>query len=185
MKIGIVSDTHGCLDTWRSVFDAYLSTADVILHAGDLLYHGPRNAIPAEYNPKELAVEFNRCAIPIVAAAGNCDSEVDSMVIDFPIQSPFAHVYLDGMRIVINHGHLLSDESRRDLARRYKASLFITGHSHIADLFRDGDTVFLNPGSPAMSKREDKKGTIALLEDRVLRVISISDGETLFMETIS
>lgn len=184
MRIGIVSDTHGCPETWKTIFDAYLFSVDLILHAGDLLYHGPRNAIPAEYDPKNLAVELNRCPVPIIAASGNCDSEVDSMVIDFPIQSPYAHVLADGMNIVINHGHLLDGASRRDTARRYRASLFVTGHTHIAECFRDGDTVFLNPGSPSMSKREDKKGTIALLEDRIVRVISIADGETLFTEKL-
>jgi len=184
MKIGIVSDTHGCLDTWKQIFAGYFSDADLIIHAGDLLYHGPRNAIPTDYNPKELAEEFNNSPVPIIAAAGNCDSEVDQMVINFPIEAPYAHVYLDGLRIIANHGHLLTDTTRIETAKNYHASLFITGHTHIAELFRDGETLFLNPGSPGMSKRADKKGTIALLENSTVRIIDIITGETLLQETL-
>lgn len=179
MKTGIVSDTHGCLETWRYIFKNYLSDADLIIHAGDLLYHGPRNTIPDEYNPKELAEEFNRCPVPIVAASGNCDSEVDSMVINFPIQSPYAHLYIDGKRIIVNHGHLFTPESRKETAQRYKADLFITGHTHLPEIIRDSGTVFLNPGSPGMSKRPDKKGTIALMENGNIRIIDIADGSVL------
>ena len=70
MKIGIVSDTHGCVHTWRRVF-SFLQDADLILHAGDVLYHGPRNTIPAEYQPAELVKELNSCPVPLVFAAGN------------------------------------------------------------------------------------------------------------------
>jgi putative phosphoesterase len=178
MKIGIVSDTHGCLDAWKSVYSRYLSDADLIIHAGDLLYHGPRNAIPAEYNPKGLAEEFNRCPVPIVAACGNCDSEVDSMVIDFPIQSPYAHLFVEGKRIIVNHGHLLTDETRKETAARFRADIFITGHTHIPELAAVNGTIFLNPGSPGMSKRPDKMGTIALFENGVIRIVGIPVGET-------
>jgi len=101
------------------------------------------------------------------------------MVINFPIQSPYAHLFINGKRIIVNHGHLLTPETRKETALRYKADLFITGHTHVAELFREGGTVFLNPGSSGMSKRPDKKGTIALMENDIIRIIDVADGETL------
>lgn len=175
MKIGIISDTHGCAASWQKIYNKFLSDADLIIHAGDVLYHGPRNIIPTEYNPKQLAEIINECPIPIVIAQGNCDAEVDGMVLDLPIQAPYAYVQLGKLRIIATHGHNLTNENRKLLAAKYKADLFITGHTHIAELQKHGDVIFVNPGSPSMSKRQDKRNTIALLLDKK---VSIYDTDT-------
>lgn len=177
MKIGIISDTHGCIETWTKVFDRFFYDADFIIHAGDLLYHGPRNAILPEYNPKELAAALNHAPVPIVAARGNCDSEVDGMVLEFPIQSPYAHIFINGMRLLVHHGHTLSSEQKLALAGRYRINLFVTGHTHIASLEEINDTVFLNPGSPAMSKMSDGIKTVALLKNNLLEIVDIENGK--------
>ncbi len=176
MKTGIISDTHGCAETWKRVFSSYLSDCGLILHAGDILYHGPRNSIPDEYGPGSLSKLLNSCPVPIIAARGNCDSEVDAMVLDFPIESEFAHIYDNGLRILVCHGHSTTREMREGLAARYGTDLFITGHTHIAEMYKDCGTLFLNPGSPSMSKRPDGKATIAILENRTVRIIDIIDG---------
>jgi len=185
MKIGVVSDTHGCLETWRKIFSQYFSDADLILHAGDILYHGPRNPIPAEYNPKELAEELNNCPVPILVACGNCDAEVDTLVLNFPIQSPYTYLMADGLRIVITHGHNLDDNTRLSMAKSFKADIFITGHIHLPVLEEIDGTIFLNPGSPGMSKREDSHGTIALIENGGIDILDIVTGQKLFSKTIS
>jgi hypothetical protein len=177
MKIGVVSDTHGCVETWRHVYQNYLYDADLIIHAGDVLYHGPRNAIPGEYNPKELAAELNSCPVPIVIVQGNCDAEVDGMVLDIPITKN-SLVYQDGLRIYTQHGHDLDQSTMVALAERYKLDIIITGHTHIPELRASGGCVFLNPGSPVqvMSKREDRQGTLAIITDNEVAIFEVDSG---------
>jgi uncharacterized protein len=184
MKIGIISDTHGCVATWREVYSRYFSDADLILHAGDVLYHGPRNAIPAEYDPKSLAEELNRCPVPIIAACGNCDAEVDAMVLDMPVQAPYAYVFADGRRIVINHGHNFDDAAKWTTAERMKAAVLITGHTHVAVLEKRDGIIWLNPGSPAMTKRPDGRGTIARIIGDRAEILDVKTGEVLLQEEL-
>lgn len=184
MNIGIISDTHGCASTWETVYNRYFADCELIIHAGDILYHGPRNEILAEYNPKQLAETLNACQIPIIAARGNCDSQVDSMVLDMPIQSPYAYVMMEGVAIVVTHGHDLIEETKREMAEKFKVSLFITGHTHIPVLEKHNGIIYLNPGSPAMSKSVDKRGTIARIVGHVIELIDIETGQVLLSETI-
>lgn len=184
MKIGIISDTHGSVSTWEKVYNNYFTECELVIHAGDILYHGPRNDIPEEYNPKRLAELLNACRIPIVAASGNCDSDVDGMVLTMPIQSPYAYIMAEGVPIVVNHGHNLTEQTKQEMAVRFKAAVFITGHTHVAVLEKHNGIVYLNPGSPAMSKRADGRGTVARLIDNVIEVLDVETGQILMSETI-
>ena len=184
MKIGIVSDTHGCAATWRKIYNRYFCDMDVIIHAGDVLYHGPRNVIPDEYDPKALAEELNNCPIPIVAACGNCDAEVDGMVLNIPIQSPYTYLRLENVSVLVNHGHNLSDDAKHALAEKMRVSLFVTGHTHVAALTKQNGCIFLNPGSPAMSKRPDGVGTIARMIGSRIEVLDIESGKVLLAEEL-
>ncbi|WP_371370939.1 phosphodiesterase [Sporomusa aerivorans] len=185
MKVGIISDTHGCLETWQKVFDKYFADADLIIHAGDVLYHGPRNTIPAEYNPKQLAEVLNLCPVPLLTVCGNCDSEVDSMVLKLPIQSPYTYLLLNGLRIAVTHGHNLTEETRVDMARRLQADIFITGHTHVAELEKKDGIIFLNPGSPGMTKRPDGRGTIAWINDNRIEILDIAPGQPIISEVLA
>jgi len=166
MKIGVISDTHGDLTGWRKVMEEIFSDVDMIIHVGDLFNYGPRNPMPEGFAPGELVQDMNALEIPLVAVRGNCDSDVDDMVVNFPLQSPFAVVQLGSLRIVVNHGDKLSDEEKLNLAKRWHVDIFISGHTHRAKLAREGEIVFLNPGSPSLPKENP---TVALLEE--------SDGE--------
>lgn len=186
MKIGVISDTHGCRKTWQHVMKTFFSDVDMILHAGDILYHGPRNVIPAEYQPKELAEDMNSCAVPIVSVRGNCDAEVDDMVLEFPVLQEYQHLHLDGLTIVMNHGHHLpTDEDKAKAARKIGADIIITGHTHVAQLTRKDNILLLNPGSPGMTKRQDNKSTIAMIEDQTVTIYDIHSGEAIITETIA
>ena len=185
MKIGVVSDTHGCLDNWHKIFSKYFFDADLIIHAGDVLYHGPRNAIPSEYNPKELAEVLNKMNIPMLIACGNCDAEVDTMVLNIPLQSPYINAYINGLTIIATHGHHLNNLSRLLQAKSLNANIFITGHTHIPELYEEENIIFLNPGSPGMSKTENKHGTIALITDTSVDIIDIVTEEKIFSKSIS
>ncbi len=180
MKIGIISDTHGSEDCWKRAFDGFFRDADLILHAGDVLYHGPRNALQADYGPARLAERINACPVSIVAARGNCDSEVDASVLEIALASPYAFVAEGGRRIAVTHGHLAeTDEEKDALAARLQADIFVSGHTHIGGIVRRGKTVFVNPGSPSLSKRPDGRQTIALLDGATLSLLDLYTGEVL------
>lgn len=182
MKIGIISDTHGHEQRWALACEKFFNDADMIIHCGDVLYHGPRNPMLEDYNPAGLAERINNSKIPVVIAKGNCDSEVDAMVLETPIETPYAYVVADGFRIVATHGHTVESDAEKDkMAKHLRADLFITGHIHTNVLEKRGDTIFLNPGSPSLSKREDKRATVATLDlaAKKIAILDIDSGETL------
>lgn len=180
MKIGIISDTHGCHERWSLAYDKYFKDADMIIHAGDVLYHGPRNPMLADYNPAVLAEKINACPMPVVICRGNCDSEVDTLVINAPIQAPYTYVVAEGLKIVTTHGHYVETDADKDkMAAALKADLFISGHVHINVLEKRGNTVFLNPGSPSLSKRKDGRQTAAVLQDGRITIYDIDTDEEL------
>ena len=154
MKIGVISDTHGCRDHWAKAYDKFFKDADLIIHSGDVLYHGPRNPMLEDYNPAELAEKINGCSQPVLICKGNCDSEVDQLVLNTPIQSPYVHAFADGRHIVATHVHYTVLEKR-------------------------GNTVFLNPGSPSLSKREDGRQTCAVISDVDIKVYDVNTAEVL------
>lgn len=185
MKIGIISDTHGHEGAWQTAFDKAFHDADMILHAGDVLYHGPRNPMKADYNPAGLVGKINNCPVPVIIAKGNCDSSVDASCLELPVQAPYAYVVYEGLRIIVTHGDsVMTDEEKDRMAAHLKADLFVSGHIHTTVLEKRGNTVFLNPGSAALSKREDGRNTYAVLEDRTIRIYDIDTDEVLMQYTM-
>lgn len=180
MKIGIISDTHGHEGAWQTAFDKQFHDADMILHAGDVLYHGPRNPMKADYNPAGLVEKINNCPVPVIIAKGNCDSSVDASCLELPIEAPYAYAVAEGLRIIVTHGDAVMTDAEKDkLAAHLKADLFISGHIHTTVLEKRGNTVFLNPGSAALSKREDKRNTFAVLDKKTISIYDIDTDEVL------
>ena len=160
MKIGIISDTHGHEGAWTRACEKFFTGADLILHAGDVAYHGPRNPMKADYNPMGLIERINASEIPVL--------------------SPYAYVFWEGRRIIVTHGDaVMTDAEKDEMAQHLRADLFISGHVHITVLEKRGNTVFLNPGSAALSKRPDGRNTVAVLEDGTIRVFDIDTGDVL------
>ena len=181
MKIGIVSDTHGSIDAWNRALP-FFDGADLIIHAGDVLYHPPRVGSVQGYDIPALVEALNSSKIPIVIAHGNCDSQVYEELLKMPVQAPYALVEFQGVRIVANHGHLLSRDAMLDLARRYKADYFVFGHTHVPDLEPCGDVVLINPGSITIPKLEidgRRVPTVGLVTDDGARIVSIDDGSVI------
>ena len=165
MKIGIVSDTHGSSEAWNKAYEDFFSDADLILHAGDHLYHGPRNRLAADYSPKDLAESINACDTSILSVRGNCDSDVDASVLDIPLVYPYLFAYIDGFRFVVTHGDVTeTKEEKLQLAQKLHADIFISGHTHVAGIEKENGCIFINPGSPALSKRSDGRQTIAMMD---------------------
>lgn len=185
MKIGIISDTHGHEMAWQKAFDKAFHDADMILHAGDVLYHGPRNPMKEDYNPAGFVAKINNCPVPVVIAKGNCDSSVDASCLELPVQAPYAYVVYEGLRIIVTHGDsVMTDAEKENMAKHLRADLFISGHVHTTVLEKRGNTVFLNPGSAALSKREDGRNTYAVLENRTITIYDIDSDEILMQYTM-
>lgn len=175
MRIGIISDTHGSLYYFEKALEA-IGKCDYMLHAGDVLYHGPRNPLPDGYSPKELAERINSIN-NIVFASGNCDSDVDQMVINHPIQSPYAFLNIGSLRILVCHGYKDSIENLVEYAAKLGANVFVFGHSHVKKLYMSNSVVVLNPGSTSLPK--DGTHSAAVIENGSIKLIDILTGETL------
>lgn len=176
MRIGIVSDTHGSLTAFKKALEA-LGPCDFILHAGDILYHGPRNPLPEGYDPRELAQTINRLEIPFIAAAGNCDAPIDQVLIDFPIQAPYALFCTEKLRVLINHGHEKRVEELVDLASRWRMDILVTGHTHVKRLERTNGLLIVNPGSCSLPK--DGIPSAAVMDENGIKLINILDGNVI------
>ncbi|HHX24888.1 MAG: phosphodiesterase [Tepidanaerobacteraceae bacterium] len=174
MNIAILSDTHGSLEAFKKSLQV-TGSCDFIIHAGDILYHGPRNPLPEGYSPKELADVINKLEIPFIAAAGNCDAPIDQVMLSVPIQSPYALLSLGNYQILINHGHSASEEELISLSKKWNIDLLITGHTHIKKLEKKKELVLLNPGSCALPK--DDIPSIAVFRDSNISLINIENGE--------
>lgn len=146
MKLLIASDIHGSAHYTRILLEAFESEgADRLVLLGDILYHGPRNDLPKEYAPKEVAALLNKYADRIIAIRGNCEAEVDSLMLDFSV-TPDYGVIFDGERsLYISHGH-------REIPKMPCGSAYITGHTHVPHNYTENGIRFLNPGSVSIPK---------------------------------
>ena len=178
MKIGVISDTHGSLTAWKTAYERFLKDMDLILHCGDVLYHGPRNPLPMGYNPAKLAKELNSLATPLIIVRGNCDTEVDQMVLDYPLEAPYAHLFVDDLRIQAQHGHLSHLPAKTE--KGY--DLLISGHTHLPGILKKDGIIRLNPGSPCLPKNSNQTPTIALIEEKKITLWNIQTGEKLDQE---
>lgn len=173
MRIGVISDTHGSVSAWRKAYDQFLHQTDLIIHCGDLLYHGPRNPLPDEYKPNELCTLFNTLEKPIVFVRGNCDAEVDQMILDHPIEAPYAHLITPRWRILVHHGHC----DRLPAKTKNFYNLIISGHTHLPSVKQENGVVYLNPGSPALPKNEPQAPTIAVVDEEAIVIWNIDTKE--------
>lgn len=164
MKLLICSDIHGDLDSMQKVFKAYKDEkADKILILGDLLYHGPRNDLPSTYAPKQVIELLNENKDNIFTVRGNCDTEVDQMVLNFPILADYAIFYLDGLTVFATHGHHHNTETPPPLKA---GDILLHGHTHVLKIEEFGDrNTYINPGSAALPKNENPR-TYMMYENR-------------------
>lgn len=176
MLIGIISDTHGSTEAWRDALEGPFQGADQIWHCGDFLYHGARNPLPEGYNTQELAELINSCPIPILAVRGNCDSEVDQMVLQVALQSPYFLAEHAVGRVLVTHGHHYSPEMMAQMIQLYQIKLWISGHTHVPVLERWDGAIILNPGSASLPKGEEPRRSVALLRDDALELFDLDQG---------
>ena len=153
------------------MLDAYREEqADRLVLLGDLLYHGPRNDLPKEYAPKEVISMLNSLKFEIYAVRGNCEAEVDQMVLDFPVMADYCILVIDGRTFYATHGHIYNQDN---LPPVKKGDILIHGHTHVLKAEQNEDCILLNPGSVSIPK-EGNPPTYAVLADSVFTIKDFS-----------
>lgn len=150
MKLLIASDLHGSAHYCRLLLDAFQrENADKLVLLGDLLYHGPRNPLPMDYDTMAVTALLNGAADRLLCVRGNCDSEVDQMVLQFPMLADYAYLSVDGVNMFATHGHLHGPENPPALQQ---GAFLLCGHTHLPVRRDCGGFTYLNPGSLALPK---------------------------------
>ena len=156
MKLMFASDIHGSALYCRQMLDAFAREgAESLILLGDLLYHGPRNDLPDGYAPKEVITLLNDVSDRLLCVRGNCDTEVDQMVLNFPILADYAILYLDGHRVYLTHGHHFGEDNPPKLR---DGDILINGHTHVPACRDKGGYLYLNPGSVSIPKENSVHG---------------------------
>lgn len=162
----------------------------MLILLGDILYHGPRNSLPDNYNPKEVCALLNPLGDRIIACRGNCDSEVDQMVLSFPMLSDYSFLCDDGVRIFASHGHLYSPERESSLTDNSSgkepviqgstipplagSAIELFGHIHIQMLYKTNEGITVcNPGSISLPKNNSAPG-FALYEKKHIALYNMN-----------
>lgn len=160
MKWLIASDLHGSAYYCRKLLEAYdLEKVDRMLLLGDILYHGPRNDLPTEYAPKQVIAMLNARKQDILCVRGNCDGEVDQMVLEFPIMADYCVLELGKGIVYATHGHHFNEQNLPPL---HKGDILLHGHTHVPKCVEHEEYVYLNPGSVSMPKEDSWHGYMTL-----------------------
>lgn len=163
MKLMIASDIHGSSLYCEELLKRYNDEKpDKLLLLGDILYHGPRNDLPRGYNPKSVIAMLNNIKDEIICVRGNCDAEVDQMVLDFPIMADYSILDLDGRLIFATHGHIYNENNLPPMGR---CDVLLNGHTHIPKCVSHGDYTYMNPGSVSIPKEGSRHGYM-IYEDK-------------------
>ncbi len=160
MKLMIASDLHGSAYYTKKLMDAYRQEGgEKLLLLGDLLYHGPRNALPEEYDCPSVADQLNAIKNEIVAVRGNCDCEVDQMVLEFPMMADYALLEINGLMLYATHGHLWNESSPPNMA---PGTVLLNGHFHVPACNPHGSYLYVNPGSTSIPKGGSVRSYVVL-----------------------
>ncbi|MBE6137599.1 MAG: phosphodiesterase [Erysipelotrichaceae bacterium] len=165
MKYLICSDIHGSIDSANFIANEFKKcSCDYIICLGDVLYHGPRNDLPEAYKPKEVITALNELKDKIICVKGNCEAEVDQMVLDFKIND-YLDITINGIKSHLEHGHHL-DQYNGD------ASIVLYGHTHIPSIEIMDNQVFVNPGSITIPKNGSAR-SYAIWDERRITIYSM------------
>ena len=171
-----LSDIHGVPSTLKRLLEhAANLKAERLVILGDLLYHGPRNGVPDLYDPQIVAELLNTHKERILCVRGNCDSEVDQMMLHFPIMSDYAELMEQGKRFFLTHGHRYNGANPPPIPDK---TVLTHGHTHIPVLKDENGITIFNPGSISLPKMGFPQ-TFGVCENGVLSVRKLVDGEIL------
>lgn len=161
MKWLIASDIHGSLYYGKKLIEQIKKEEpDKVIFLGDILYHGPRNDLPKDYNPKELIKLLNEYKDKIISVRGNCDSEVDQMVLEFPMMADYVILTINDLTIFATHGHLYDVENIP-----FKGiDVVLSGHTHVQKCDKYDHYVHINPGSVSIPKENSYHGYMVVVD---------------------
>ena len=160
MKWMIASDIHGSAYYCRELLAAAeREGAAKLLLLGDVLYHGPRNDLPRDYAPKQVIEMLNGIKEKLLCVRGNCDTEVDQMVLDFPILADYAILAVGERMIYATHGHIYNEQKLPPLG---KGDILLHGHTHVPKCVEHEDYLYINPGSVSIPKENSPHGYLLL-----------------------
>lgn len=174
MKLMFASDIHGDIVSARRVFEVFEQEgAQKLILLGDLLYFGPRNTLTENYDPKSVIALLNENREKLLCVRGNCDAEVDQMVLNFPIMADYSYLAADGYSMLLTHGHKFNKESLQNLRR---GEILIHGHTHVLCIegFGEGN-IYINPGSVTYPK-EGNPASYMIYEDGVFSIRELFSG---------
>lgn len=162
MRYLIASDIHGSAYYTQKILDAFENEkADRLILLGDILYHGPRNDLPLQYEPKKVVQLLNQHKDVIYCVKGNCDADIDQMVLEFPIMSSYFLMEINGHLAFFTHGDIFN---LKNLPPLKEGSILIHGHTHVQANITENGITYLNPGSVSIPKENSYNG-YALLEN--------------------
>ena len=171
MKLVIASDIHGSAYWCAKLMELIRKeTPDRLLLLGDMLYHGPRNDLPRDYAPKQVIPMLSEYKDIILAVRGNCEAEVDQMVLPFPCMADCAQLEADGVRMYLTHGHHANPENLPPLPR---GSVFLSGHTHVKLDREENGIRCLNPGSVSIPK--DGSHSCMIFENGEFRFVILEE----------
>ncbi len=181
MKLLFISDIHGSVYFTKLALEIFeKEEADYLIILGDQLYHGPRNPLPKDYDPSEVAPLLNEYSEKIIAVRGNCDSEVDQMLFDYPMMSDYSTILYNNKRIFITHGHIYNENN---LSKLSSGDVMIYGHTHIPLAEKKNDIYMLNPGSITLPK-ENNPNSYAILENNKFEIKDLDMNTFKYIELV-
>lgn len=163
MRIMVASDIHGSAVYCEKLLDAFAREGtDKLLLLGDILYHGPRNDLPECYAPKKVIEMLNAVKEKLLCVRGNCDTEVDQMVLSFPVLADYCILYLGERLVYATHGHNYNEEK---LPPMQKGSILLHGHTHVPVCREHEEYIYMNPGSVSIPKGGSVHGYMILADE--------------------
>ena len=158
MKIIIASDIHGSWFYCQKLLNSLkLESAEKLVLLGDILYHGPRNDLPKDYSPKHVIPALNEIKDKIICVKGNCDAEVDGMVLDFPITEAYTKITFKERDIYFTHGHKYNIDNPLEMK---SGDVLVYGHTHVPLCAERDGIIYMNPGSVSIPKENSAHGYI-------------------------
>lgn len=165
MRVLIASDIHGSLKYCRMLIENYKKeNCDKLILLGDVLYHGPRNDLPDEYNPKGVIALLNDMADEILCVRGNCEAEVDDMVLQFNVLADYALLFNNDRTFFLTHGHKFNPQNPPKLK---KGDVLFNGHTHVSKIEELDGFLYVNPGSVSIPKEGTPRGYIILDDEKI------------------
>lgn len=174
MKLLIASDIHGSAYYCELFLKAFeREGADRILLLGDILYHGPRNDLPKDYAPKKVIEMLNPLKDKLFCVRGNCDTEVDQMVLNFPVLADYSVIPVGERLIYATHGHNYNEAKLPPISN---GDILLNGHTHIPKCTEHENYIYMNPGSVSIPK-ENSPHSYMIFENGIFLWKDIESGE--------